>query len=206
MDIAGALVTADAAHTCADTARYLVGDRKTDYLLTIKGNRPCLYAAAIAAGREAIAGEPEDVVQERGHGRINRWTTWTAHIDPTVWERIGLPHATRLAVIRRDVADLAGQPLSKEVVFVATSRAHLTAAEISRHTRRHWGIENLTHRPRDTLWCEDDHQAYLGNGPRAMATLRNLTLGLFSIHGITKIKQTVQAIGRNPLRVIPLIT
>jgi hypothetical protein len=43
MDIAGALVTADAAHTCADTARYLVGDRKTDYLLTIKGNRPCLH-------------------------------------------------------------------------------------------------------------------------------------------------------------------
>jgi hypothetical protein len=36
-----------------------------------------------------------------------------------------------------DVADLAGQPRSKEIVFVATSRAHLTAAEISRHTRRH---------------------------------------------------------------------
>jgi hypothetical protein len=39
-----------------------------------------------------------------------------------------------------------------------------------------------------------------------MATLRNLTLGLFSIHGITKIKQTVQAIGRDPLRAIQLIT
>ena len=32
-------------------------------------------------------------------------------------------------------------------MFVATSRAHLTAAEIFRHTRRHWGIENLEHRP-----------------------------------------------------------
>jgi hypothetical protein len=39
-----------------------------------------------------------------------------------------------------------------------------------------------------------------------MATLRNLALGLFSIHGITKIKQTVQAIGRNPLRALPLVT
>jgi hypothetical protein len=39
-----------------------------------------------------------------------------------------------------------------------------------------------------------------------MATLRNVALGLFGIHGITKIKQTVQAIGRNPLRAIPLIT
>ena len=77
---------------------------------------------------------------------------------------------------------------------------------MSAHTRRHWGIENLEHRPRDTVWREDDHQAYIGNGPRAMATFRNLALGLFSLHGITKIKQTVQAIGRNPLRAISLIT
>jgi predicted transposase YbfD/YdcC len=91
-------------------------------------------------------------------------------------------------------------------VFVATSRADLTVAEISAHTRRHWGIENLEHWPRDTVWREDDQQAHHGNGPRAMATLRNLALGLFAIHGITKIKQTVQLIGRSPLRAVPLIT
>jgi hypothetical protein len=39
-----------------------------------------------------------------------------------------------------------------------------------------------------------------------MATLRNLTLDLFSPHGITKITETVQAIGRNPLRSLPPIT
>ena len=39
-----------------------------------------------------------------------------------------------------------------------------------------------------------------------MATLRNLALGLFAIHGITQIKQTVQSIGRSPLCAVPLIT
>jgi len=39
-----------------------------------------------------------------------------------------------------------------------------------------------------------------------MATLRNLALGLFAIHGITKSKQTIQSIGRNPLHAVPLIT
>jgi predicted transposase YbfD/YdcC len=91
-------------------------------------------------------------------------------------------------------------------VIVVTSRAALSAGEISACTRRHWGIENLEHRSRDTVWREDDHQAYLGNGPRVMATLRNLVLGLFGIHGITKIKETVQAIARRPLRALPLIT
>lgn len=146
---------------------------------------------------------PAHVSTERGHGRINRWTTWATDITG---DGIGLPYAARLAVIRRDVADLAGQPRSKQVVIVVTSRVHLSAAEIAAHARRHWGIENLEHRARDTVWHEDDHQAYLGNGPRTMATLRNLALGLFTIHGITKIKETVQAIGGNPLRTLPLLT
>lgn len=46
------------------------------------------------------------------------------------------------------------------------------------------------HRPRDTVWREDDQQAYLGNGPRVMATFKNLALGLFGIHGITKITRS----------------
>jgi hypothetical protein len=146
MNIAGAQVTADAAHTCADTARYLVEDCRADYLLTIKGSRASLHAAAIATGRDLVAAEPGHIAEERGHGRINRWTTWTTHTDSTAWARNGLPHATRLAVIRRDVADLAGQPLSKEIVFVAPSRADLTAAEISAHTRRHWGAPAPRHR------------------------------------------------------------
>jgi hypothetical protein len=81
--------------------------------------------------------------EECGHGRTNRWTTWATGID----EGIGLPYAARIALIRRDVADLTGQPLSKQVAIVVTSRARLSAAEISGHTRRHWVIENLTHRP-----------------------------------------------------------
>ena len=39
-----------------------------------------------------------------------------------------------------------------------------------------------------------------------MAALRNMALGLFSIHDITKIKETVQAIGRHPMRAVALIT
>lgn len=137
MDITGALVTADAAHTCSGTARYLVENKHADYLLTIKGNRPALQAAAIGVARWLITHEPGHVAEERRHGRINRWTTWATGID----DSIGLPYATRLGLIRRDVANLAGQPLSKEIAIVVTSRARLSAAEISTHTRQHWGIE-----------------------------------------------------------------
>lgn len=206
LNLAGALVTIDAAHTTAATARYLVDDAGADYLMTIKPQRFALHRAALRAGRAlCTTTEPGHTIEERGHGRISRWTTWVSDLPPESEIPARLPHATRLAVIRRDIADLDGQPRSKEFALVVTSR-NLNAAGISRHTRGHWGIENLSHRARDTVWHEDHSHAYHGNGPRAMATLRNLALGLLALHGITKIKQTIQQIGRNPIRAIPLIT
>jgi hypothetical protein len=68
-------VTAEAARTCAGTARYLAGDCHAGYPLTAKGHRAPLHTAGIATGRDLAAAEPGHIAEERGHGRINRWTT-----------------------------------------------------------------------------------------------------------------------------------
>jgi predicted transposase YbfD/YdcC len=204
LDIGGALVTVDAAHTCAATARHLVKDKNADYLMAVKGNREALYAACgrVAAGL-VWGGQAPHVVTETGHGRISTWTTWST--DLTEDDKVRLPHAARLGVIRRDVTDLAGQPTSKEIVLMVTSRATMTSADFHTGTRGHWAIENLEHRSRDTVWHEDDQQAYLGNGPCNTAALRNLALGVLAINGIMKITETVQWIGRDHDRAIPLL-
>ncbi|TDD60613.1 hypothetical protein E1293_45610 [Actinomadura darangshiensis] len=80
---------------------------------------------------------------------------------------------------------------------MVTSRATMTSAGFHNRTRGHWSIDNLEHRARDTVWREDDQQAYLGNGPRNTAALRNLGLGVLAINAITKITETVQRIGRD---------
>jgi predicted transposase YbfD/YdcC len=204
LDIKGALVTMDAAHTCVATARHLVEDKHADYLMAVKGNRETLYAACRHVAAGLVWGEQTPhVVTETGHGRISTWTTWSTGL--ATGDGVKLPYAARLAVIRRDVADLAGQPVSKEIVMMVTSRPAMTSADFHTCTRGHWAIENLEHRPRDTVWREDDQQAYLGNGPRNTATLRNLALGALAINGITKITETVQKIGRDHDRIVPLL-
>nr|WP_245658988.1 ISAs1 family transposase [Microtetraspora malaysiensis] len=206
MDLQGALITADAAHTRDDTARYIVEAKKADYLLTIKGNRPNLLKAAIAAcTRMLTSGPPQHVTTTRGHGRINRWSTWVT--DATSVNGLDLPFANQLGCIRRDVLALDGQPLTKEFAIVVTSRAadRLDAVGLDRYTRGHWGVENLEHRCRDTVWDEDARQAYTGNGPQVMATLRNLALSLIRRTGVTEITRTVQSIGRDPMRALRLI-
>src|SRR6266536_1540688 len=44
LDLQGKVVTADALHTQAKHARWLVDDEHADYLLTVKGNQPGLQA------------------------------------------------------------------------------------------------------------------------------------------------------------------
>lgn len=78
----------------------------------------------------------------------------------------------------------------------------MTAAEVSGHARGHWGIENKSHYVRDTTWREDANQSYSGNGPHALASLRNLAAGLFRIKGINSIKETVEFVSRDRMRAL----
>ena len=99
VDIAGALVTADALHVQKDTARYLVEDKKADYLFTAgKDNQPSLFAAidALDWDHAPIA----DVAHDRGHGRDE---TRTLQVLPAP---DGLfPYAAQTFLIERTVRD-----------------------------------------------------------------------------------------------------
>lgn len=136
LEIDGALVTMDAAHTCAATARHLVKDKNADYSMAVKGNREVLYAAGKRVASALVpGGQTPHVVTEDDHGRISTWTTRSTGLPAGAGVR--LPHAARLAVIRRDIADLAGRPTSKETVLMVTSRAWMTSAGFHTCTRGH---------------------------------------------------------------------
>ena len=57
----------------------------------------------------------------------------------------------------------------------------MSAADVNRHTGGHWGIENKSHYIRDAVYREDNSQAWAAEGPHTLASLRNLTLGLFRL-------------------------
>ena len=69
IDLAGAVITADALHAQRGHAEYLVTQRGAHYLLTVKGNQPGLHAqlAALPWRQVPVA----DQASERGHGRAS---------------------------------------------------------------------------------------------------------------------------------------
>ena len=144
---------------------------------------------------------PGHVAIDRGHGRIIRNSIWAASADG-----IDFPHAAQVMRIRRDTLDRVGSLLAEEIVLGITTldAARGTPDILAALTRGHWGIESV-HRIRDTAYAEDANTSYAGNGPQVMATLRNIAISLLHLAGITQINRTLQAISRNPGRVLDLI-
>jgi predicted transposase YbfD/YdcC len=187
VDLAGAVVTGDAAHAQCDTAAHICG-RDGDYVLTLKANQPSLLQR-VAAKLFTATDCGHHLEVDRGHGRIVHrqiWTTDAAGVD--------FPGAAQVFRIRRDVFDHARQRISKEIVHGITSLdlQEATAQAIARWVRQHWGIENRLHWVRDVVFAEDHQNSYLGATAHAMSLFRNLAIGLIRLAGHTQIKRTLE--------------
>jgi predicted transposase YbfD/YdcC len=193
------LFTLDAAHTQRHTAEGIGAKPGWGYLMTVKGNQPSLQREVFEKILPLLREAPCHVMEEHSRGRIKRWSCWI-----TDAEGIDFPHAAQAACIRRDVFEVTGDRISKEQALILTSRKaeEMTAADASWHTRRHWRIENKSHYVRDMVWREDANQSYTGNGPHALASLRNLAAGLFRLKGENAIKETTGWICRDRMRAL----
>jgi predicted transposase YbfD/YdcC len=139
-----------------------------------------------------------DIDHNRGqvvHRQV--WTTDAAGID--------FPGAAQVFRIRRDVFDLSGQRLSKEIVYGITSLTEATAEAIGRWVRQHWRVENKIHWVRNVVFAEDDQNAYLGSAAHAMALFRNLAIALIRLAGHTQIKRTLEHIAADRTQILPLL-
>lgn len=195
------VATLDAIHTQHDTAKLLV---KTglDYIFTIKGNQPTLERQTFERILPLLQEAPHHEVEERAHGRIKNWRTWT-----TTAERINFPHVETAGVIRRDEFDLTGVRISREhaLILTSTPSERATAAYLHNHIRGHWGIENEIHYTRDTAWREDANPTYTGNTNHALASFRNLAIGVIRLSGTRKIKETIEHIAADRYRALQLL-
>jgi hypothetical protein len=75
-----------------------------------------------------------------GHGRIVRRSIWVADAAG-----LNIPHATRIARIRRDRYDIDGALINKEIVHAITSlsEARASTAGLARIARGQLGIESV---------------------------------------------------------------
>lgn len=117
------------------------------------------------------------------------------------------PHAKQIVRVYRERCTLDNVMISHETAYYLTSLPAALAdpAALDRLVRGHWGIENRVHYVRDVTFDEDRSQAYTGNGPRALATCRNLAISALRLHGHTNIAKELRHIARNTIRALTIL-
>lgn len=200
IDIAGAIITADALHTQRGHVRYLHG-WGAHYLLTVKGNRPRLLCQlrALPWAQVPIA----DHTAGKGHGRVEERTLKLTAIAAG----IAFPGAALAIQVIRRRKPLTSKKWQTETVHAITDLTleQTSPAQLADALRAHWGIENRLHWVRDVSFDEDRSQIRTGHGPAVMATLRNLAISLHREAGATNIAQACRIVSRHPNRVLPLL-
>jgi predicted transposase YbfD/YdcC len=179
LDLAGAVVTADALQTHPDAAEFLVAGKQAHYLFTVKANQPTLLdrCQRLAWHRVPVL----DRTRDRAHGRVE-----LRSLKAVTVHHFGFPHAAQVLQVTRQTRDLNNTRRWRTVtVYAITSLtfAQASPARLADYLRGHWAIENGLHHVRDTTYAEDASQVRVGTGPNVMACLRNLAIGALSRAG-----------------------
>ncbi|MGH3419511.1 MAG: ISAs1 family transposase, partial [Streptosporangiaceae bacterium] len=197
--LAGWVITADALHTQRGLAALAVEELLAHYVLTVKGNQAGLYAAL---QQLTWAGARRHVTTGKGHGR--RETRRHLVMDAPGSIKALFPHAAQVARVIRTRTITHSKNNGKkrtrvtethtETVYLITSLPAREAApeHIAAYARGHWGIENRIHLVRDVTLREDSSRVRAGSRPRALATLRNLIMGLIRQAGHDRIAATIR--------------
>ena len=179
IDLRGVVVTADALHTQKAHARYL-HRHGGHYLFIVKRNQPGLHArlAALPWTRVPVG----HLEHGKGHGRRE---CRTLHVISAAAPRLPFPHARQALRITRERVHLGTGQISREVVYAVTDLTFDAAgpARLAALLRGHWTIENRIHLVRDVTYREDASRVRTGTAPRALATLRNIAIGLDRLTG-----------------------
>ena len=180
LDLAGAIVTIDAAGCQVENAR-IIREKKGHYLLTVKDNQPTLRAAVEAVFDRAceadFVGVRTDGHEEvdDGHGRHEeRYVT-------VVYEPTGLPadwpDVAAVVLVNRE-REVGGERTTTSHYYISSHAG--TAAEFARWVRGHWDIENGLHWVLDVVFREDRSRVREGNAGTNLAMIRRVAASLLS--------------------------
>jgi predicted transposase YbfD/YdcC len=202
VDLARAVITADALHTQRAHAQYL-HERGAGFVFTVKHNQPALFAALDALPWAQVPIVARDV--DTDHGRV---TTRTIQVLPAPAD-LPFPHVHQVWLVERYTSDPAGAPRSAVAALGVTNLPDDRAGPqcLATLIRQHWGIESL-HWLRDTLYREDNSTVHTRSGPRVMAALRNLAIGAIRLTGRRDITEATRSASRNmdrPFKILKLI-
>jgi predicted transposase YbfD/YdcC len=205
IDLAGSVVTIDAIGCQREIIKKLV-EKKSDFVLPVKGNQPNLHKDILlemetriaedelrkelrsqSSRSDAYQADPlySDFMQtNKDHGRIERRSyhvySSAECVDKEMWphaQSVGMVVRERLVIKRNEAGDIIEDEPTVEKETYILSRP-MQAEEFGCYVRGHWGIENSLHWVLDDFFREDRCTARAGKATENLALLRKFVLNI----------------------------
>jgi len=175
VDVKGAVVTFDAAHTRQATLE-VVERRGANAVVAVKGNSAALHADISEAFRDATPTRVE--TKEKTHGTIE---TRLYEFVPASGDCVTNTFKTVkmfVRVTRDDVSHASRQSNNREAHYAATFDDEERIAEC---IRKRWAIENNLHCVLDVTFDEDRSRIRTKNAAENFSRVRHLALNLLNM-------------------------
>ena len=190
LDLTGTVLTADALHTVKATAE-LIRSRGGHFVLPVKENRETLFDALDALPWREVPITASST--DKGHGRITTRTIQTMPAPPD----LPFPHVDQVWLIERYVTTGDGKPVRRRPARRHQPRYGTCDPGRPRRLQPPPLGNRVQHWIRDTCYREDHSRVRTRNGPRVMASLRNLAIGALRLTGRTDITEATRWACRN---------
>jgi predicted transposase YbfD/YdcC len=174
LDVAGAVVVADALHCTRKSAEAVV-EAKADYLFSVKDNTPNLKEnIALYVHNETLE---NCVTVEKNGGRIETRTAYVSHEIDWLDEKDTWKGLACIGAIHTEF-EKGGKTSSEWHYYI--SSAPLNARSLLRHARLEWGVEAM-HWLLDVHWNEDKTRVWDMNVQKTLNLTRKIALNLAKI-------------------------
>jgi len=180
LSLKGTIVTGDAMNCQRAIARQIV-EQGGDYVLALKGNQPSLHED-VRLFLDDPAREPGEVdtAVEGGNGRIDTRIATVSTDIAWLRARHDWPGLACIGKIRR-IRERRGEQTDATVYYLLSKP--MSANELNRVARAHWGIENGFHWVLDVTMNEDWTRNRKDNGPRNIALIRRWAMNAHRLEG-----------------------
>jgi predicted transposase YbfD/YdcC len=178
IDVKGAVVTMDAAHSNPVTLK-IIADRGGDYVVAVKGNAKFLQSAIVDEFR--LGGPVSDVTtSEKTHGQIEHRTYEVIPASKAVAKRFPTVKSF-IRVEREGVSHSGNKQQGGADRLYASSLPADDSDRIAKCIRARWSIENSLHYVLDISFDEDRSRIRSKNAPENFSRVRHIALGLLGM-------------------------
>ncbi len=189
--VEGKVITLDALHTTAKTAKTIVESHGADFVFTVKGNSALAHERLSSLEWERDSAGRFTEKASKDHGRVEQRSI---EVMNAYFRMIDYPHVKQVFRVKRRTKNVKTGARSTEYAYGITSvdDKRASAEQLLSWNRGHWAVEAKNHYIRDVTFGEDGCRSRVRCAPANNAVCANIALAIIFGRGFSTAPEAIR--------------